>query len=258
VFYAGSRVFLCSSALFLVCPLIRRSRVLKQFVKDGLVNYSALQKDPKALRDYLGQIAAVGESQFNHWTQSQQLALLINLYNAATLDLIVRHYPIASIKKIGSLLKGPWDQPVVNLFGKTITLNHLEHQILRKKYNEPRIHFAIVCAALGCPPLRAEAYTADVLEAQLADQARTFLDTKAKNRVDLEKRVVFLSPIFKWFAEDFEKQTVLKFIAPYYPADVQKELNKGGFKIRYTDYDWALNDASRQNANLRTSALPLH
>jgi hypothetical protein len=222
-------------------------RVLKRFVKDGRVNYSALQKDSKALHEYLGQVAAVSENEFKRWTQSQQLALLINLYNAATLDLIVQHYPISSIKKIGSFFKGPWDQPVVRLFGQTITLNRLEHEILRKKYKEPRIHFAIVCAALGCPPLRSEAYTPDRLNEQLIDQARIFLGNKQKNRVDIEKRVTYLSPIFKWFSEDFEKQSgsVLKFVALFYLAGVQEELKKGGFKIRYTDYDWSLNEASR-------------
>jgi hypothetical protein len=223
-------------------------RVLKQFVKDGLVDYSALRKDPKALRDYLGEAAAVREDQFAQWNQSQQLALLINVYNAATLDLILQYYPISTIKKIGSFFKGPWDQPVVHLFGKTITLNHLEHEILRQKYNEPRIHFAIVCAALGCPTLRSEAYRPDRLEEQLADQGRTFFSTKSKNRVDLEKRVVYLSPIFKWFPEDFEKKagSVLKFAAPFFPPDVKEEMNKTAFKVRYTDYDWSLNDTSRK------------
>lgn len=222
--------------------------VLKKFVKDGLVNYAGLKADPKVLRTYLDGAAAVKADDFEKWNQSQQLALLINVYNAATIDLIVQRYPIASIKKIGSLFKGPWDQPVVRLFGETVTLNYLEHDVLRRKYSEPRVHFAIVCAALGCPPLRPEAYTADRLDEQLTDQGRTFLNSKQKNRIELEKRVVYLSPIFKWFPEDFEKQsgTVIKFIAPYYPANVQEELKKDGFKVRYTDYDWSLNDSPRK------------
>jgi hypothetical protein len=222
--------------------------LLKESVKDGLVDYAGLIRNRSSLSDYLAQTAAVSEKEFSQWNQSQQLALLINVYNAATLDLILQHYPIASIKKIGSFWKGPWDQPVVRLFGTTLTLNQLEHEILRKKYSEPRIHFAIVCAALGCPPLRSEAFTVDRLNEQLADQGRVFLNSKQKNRVDVERRVVYLSPIFKWFAEDFEKPSgsVIKFVAPYFPADAQAELKKGGFKIRYTDYDWSINDVSRK------------
>ena len=145
------------------------------------------------------------EVEFNRWTQPQQLAFLINLYDAATLKLIVEHYPVKSIKDIGNFFKGPWKQEVVPLLGKTVTLDYLEHGVLRKKYAEPRIHFAIVCAAKGCPPLRAEAFVADRLNEQLDDQGRVFLGPKEKNRWDTHARVLYLSPIFKWFSEDFER-----------------------------------------------------
>lgn len=219
-------------------------QLLKRHVADALVDYPALKADPKQLDACLDELAAVREADFLKWTQPQQLAFLMNLYNAATLRLILDHYPIKSIRKIGGLLSGPWDQPVVRLFGGTVTLGHLEHQILRKKYAEPRIHFAIVCAAHGCPPLRSEAYVADKLDAQLEDQGRKFLGDARKNSVDAKNRVVNLSRIFKWFSGDFEKKSgsVQKFVAPFFPADAQAELAKGGFKIFYTDYDWALNE----------------
>ena len=219
-------------------------QLLKRYVTDALVDYPALKNDSKKLNACLDELAAVREADFQQWTQPQQLAFLMNFYNAATLRLILDHYPIKSIKKIGGFLSGPWDQPVVRLFGGTVTLGHVEHEILRKKYNEPRIHFAIVCAALGCPPLRSEAYVADRLDAQLDNQGEKFLHDTRKNSVDAKNRVVNLSPIFKWFSGDFEKKsgTVLKFVAPFFPADAQAGLAKGGYKISYTGYDWSLNE----------------
>ncbi len=219
-------------------------KVLRQFVTNGLVDYAALKKQPQDLNAYLDKLAAVSETQFNAWSQSEQIAFLVNLYNAATLKLIIDHYPIESIRKIGWLLKGPWDQEVVRLFGNKTTLDHVEHGLLRKKYNEPRIHFALVCAALGCPPLRQEPYLASSLDAQLKEQGAQFISNESKNRVDLKKRTVYLSPIFKWFNQDFEKKSgsVVKFVAPYFSGEAREALLKGGFRIRYTDYDWSLND----------------
>ena len=177
----------------------------------------------------------------------QQLAFFINAYNAYTLQLIIDHYPVKSIKDIGSFFKGPWDQPAVRLFGRTLTLNNLEHDIIRKDYPDPRIHFALVCAAHGCPPLRDEAYVADHLEEQLDDQARQFLATPAKNRVDAGARTVYLSPIFKWYGADFEKKhgSVLAALEPYWPKASVGALAQGHFKIRYSDYDWSLNQTTR-------------
>ncbi|MST94891.1 MAG: DUF547 domain-containing protein [Pedosphaera sp.] len=219
-------------------------QLLKKHVTDALVDYPALKADSEKLDACLDEMAAVREADFQKWTQPQQLAFLMNLYNATTLRLILDHYPIKSIKKIGGFLSGPWDQPVVRLFGGTVTLGYVEHKILRKKYTEPRVHFAIVCAALGCPPLRSEAYLADKLNTQLDDQGEKFLGNARKNSVDARNRVVNLSPIFKWFSCDFEKKsgTVLKFVAPFFPADAQAEIAKGGYKIFYTDYDWSLNE----------------
>jgi len=193
--------------------------VLKSYVKDARVNYSALKAHPQELDRFLDQVAAVSETGFKRWTEKQQIAFLINAYNAYTLRLILDHYPVKSIKDIGTLFKGPWDQPVVHLFGRTLTLNTVEHKMLRKDYSEPRIHFALVCAAKGCPPLRGEAYVADRLDEQLDDQARQFLADSQKNRVDASRRTVYISPIFKWYGEDFEKKSggVLRFLKPYWP-----------------------------------------
>lgn len=221
-------------------------RSLKAHVTNALVNYPALKAAPQQLDAYLAACAAVTEATYEKWPEPQRLAFLINLYNAATLRLILDHYPVKSIKKIGGFFSGPWDQPVVRLFGKSTTLGAVEHELLRVQFDEPRLHFAIVCAARGCAPLRSEAYVADRIEQQFDEQGKAFLSNTAKNSVDVKTRTLYLSPIFKWFAEDFERGhgSVAKFIAPYFPAAVRNELVRGDFRVKYTDYDWSLNEAT--------------
>ena len=205
------------------------------------MDYAGLKADPAQLNGYLGQLAAVKESDFNKWSEEQQLAMLINLYNAATLKLIIDHYPVKSIKDIGGLFKKPWDIESLTLFGKPTTLDHVEHGLLRKKYDEPRIHFAIVCAAKGCPALRPGAYTAAQLDAQLNEQGEKFLRDSSKNRIDASNKTIYLSKIFKWFEEDFTKNgSLTDFVKPYFTRAGSKGLNDS-FKVKHTDYDWSLN-----------------
>ncbi len=222
-------------------------KVLKRFVKDGAVNYAALKSDPKDLDRYLDQLSSVPEAEFKKWPVEEQLAFFINLYNASTLRFILDHYPVKSIRKLSNIFFGPWDQPIVRLFGIKTTLNALEHGRLRNNYAEPRIHFALVCAARGCPPLRSEAYHADRLNEQLEDQGRKFLSSQGKNFVDSQKRLLYLSPIFRWYADDFVKKygSVKVFVQPYFPSQMSSELSKAGYKIRYTSYDWSLNDSNQ-------------
>lgn len=209
-------------------------RLLKAYVANGRVNYAGLKADPTALGQYLDQAAEVPEAHFKTWSEAQQLAYLINVYNASTLKLVVEHYPLKSIKEIGGLFKGPWDQPAVRIFGQTITLNTLEHGIIRKRYREPRIHMALVCAAKGCPPLRNEAYVADRLNEQLDDQSRIYLSSPAGLQIDRAKGEARLSSIFKWYSEDFP--SVSAFVARYAGQ------NMDGLKIGYLEYDWSLNN----------------
>jgi len=231
--------------------------VLKTFVADGRVNYSGLKNAPKALEVYLESAAGVPEEQFNAWTESQRLAFLINLYNAGTLKLIIDHYPVKSIKDIGSFFKGPWDQPAVKLFGKTVTLNHLEHGILRKQYGEPRLHMVLVCAAKGCPMLRGKAYTADKLDEQLNEQSRGYLTSPEGLSVDRGKNDVYFSSIFKWYGEDFiakyspkagftgldkTERAVANFCSEYIVSTDSDFLSAGGYAFKYLDYDWTLNE----------------
>ena len=210
--------------------------VLKRYVDEsGMVDYAGLKANRAGLDRYLESTAAVSRSSFDGWGKAEQLAFLINLYNAETLQYIVDHYPVASIKKLGGLISTPWDKKNVSLLGQKVSLNHLEHKVIRPNYAEPRIHFALVCAAMGCPPLRNEAFTAAKLDSQLEDQARIFLGETAKNRLD--GGTLHLSPIFKWYRDDFEKggQSVSGYVAPYIDGAT------AGKPVEWTDYDWSLN-----------------
>ena len=215
------------------------ANVLSIYVEDGLVDYSGLKADPEDLNNYLSQTSSVSKETFDGWAESEQLAFLINLYNTQTLDLIIQNYPVKSIKDIAKKSGGPWEQPVVNLFGDKITLNALEHEIIRKNYPEPRIHFALVCAAMGCPVLIDKPYTASALDDQLEEQTKLFLMDKEKNSIDVKKKTLMLSPIFDWFKQDFiaKSGSVIEFVNPYFDNQANKK-----FKIKYTHYDWSLND----------------
>lgn len=216
-------------------------RVLRAHVRAGAVDYAALRAAPGPLNEYLAALATVTEADFRRWPEPERLAFLLNLYNAATLKLVVDHYPVSSIKDIGGFLRGPWKLEVVRVFGRVTTLDHVEHVLIRQRYPEPRIHFALVCAAKGCPPLRSEAYVGARLEEQLADQAKRFLAESAKNRIVATENTVYLSPLFRWYGSDFENKhgSVLAALKPYWPADPPSGYES--FKVRYSDYDWSLN-----------------
>lgn len=217
-------------------------KILKANVKGKGVDYAALKKNSAPLAAYLKTLANINSSEFKSWSGDEQLAMLINLYNAATLKLVVDHYPVKSIKDIGGFA-GPWKQPVVDLLGKKQTLDYLENNILRPDYNDPRIHFGINCASIGCPALRSSAFRADKLSSQLDEQTRAFLGDTLKNRVDVKGRKLYLSSIFDWFKSDFVKKSgsVEKFIAPYLSAADRTAVLGGGLSIKYTNYSWSLN-----------------
>ena len=208
---------------------------MKKYVVNGMVDYAGLKSNRAGLDSYVAKTSAVSESDFKGWSEAQQLAFLINVYNAETVQLILDNYPVKSIKEIGNFISTAQDKKVVTLFGKTTTLNYVEHDLLRAKYSEPRIHFAIVCAAVSCPALRSEAFVADKLEAQLADQAKTFLTDKSKN--EYKGGVLHLSKIFDWFEGDFTKggKSIAGYVNPWFAEDVS------GSDVKFKDYNWALN-----------------
>lgn len=215
------------------------TNVLKKHVKGDGFDYAALHKDPDKLGAYLVDLSKVSKSEFKSWSEDQEMAYLINLYNAGTLKLIIDNYPLKSIKDIGS----PWKKKVIKLFGADRSLDYVEHDLLRKNYSDPRIHFGVNCASIGCPALRNEAFQAAKLDKQLDEQARKFLNDTSKNRVDNKRGVLYLSSIFDWFKGDFVKKSgsLEKFVAPYFGDSDRKAIQSGRLKIKNTDYDWNLN-----------------
>lgn len=224
--------------------------LLRRHVADGLVDYDAFSRSDE-FRTYLGQLT---EARPEGLPEAERLAFWINVYNAWTLELINAHEERDSIRNINKTLgllplKGPWSEKRVRAAGRTLSLDEVEHGIIRKQFDEPRIHFALVCAALGCPPLRSEAYTGALLEEQLEDQARRFLlQSPGKNRVDTAEATVWVSPILTWYKEDFggTDETLGRFLARYWPeGEARQLLLSGRFKLRKTEYDWTLNSVEK-------------
>jgi hypothetical protein len=225
--------------------------LLDDHVTDGHVDYAALCTDPR-LERYLAWLSVTDPESLDG---NGALATWINAYNAYTLKLIVDNYPVESINDLhagGRILahatrRTAWDKRFVVVGGETFSLNDVEHDIIRKRFDDFRIHFALVCAARSCPPLRDEAYTAARLDAQLEDQGRRFLSQTDKNRFDLDARTAYLSPIFKWYRGDFGEtdEDLLRAIAPFVgDAAVRSQLESapGDWRVEHTHYDWRLND----------------
>ena len=214
--------------------------LLKRVVRGGGVDYEALARDPAPLDAYLETLAG---ADFEALPRDGKLALLINAYNAFTLRLILDHYPLASIKDIPDAER--WKKTRWKVLGTTVSLDALEHEYLRAKFKEPRIHFAINCASVGCPPLRPEAYAPERLEAQLDDQAKQIHSQPTWFRYDAQANALELTELYSWFGGDFDAAagSVLKFVARYSP-EVAAALEAGTPpSVSFMDYDWSLNAA---------------
>ncbi len=220
------------------------------------VDYGGLKSDQTRLQNYVSTLSAVQPKTFDGWPREMQLAFLINAYNAFTVQLILTRYPdLGSIKELGSFLRSPWKKPFVPLLGQTLSLDDIEHGLIRGsgRYRDPRIHFAVNCASTGCPALRPEAYSPERLDAQLEDQAVRFLGDRVRNRIKGER--VEISPIFKWYRGDFEQgfrgdRSLADFLARYaaalgLSATQANDLRNGKVAISFGDYSWRLNDGSR-------------
>lgn len=259
--------------LLLATPLARAafdhrhaewSALLKQHVvlisngNASQVDYAGFKTDQAALKRYLDSLSAVGEADYRRWSKPQQLAFLINAYNAYTVELILTRYPdLKSINDLGSVLQSPWKKAFFTLLGKERGLDDVEHGLIRAPgaFDEPRIHSAVNCASIGCPMLRDEAFTADKLDAQLEDGMRRFLSDRTRNRFDTASNTLSVSKIFDWYQGDFEKgyqgfTSLEATFARYADAlgdtpQARDAIRKGGLNIRYLDYDWALNAIRR-------------
>lgn len=214
--------------------------ILKQYVNDaGLVNYRALKENSADLDTY---ITALAQAPLNNMGRNERLALLINAYNAFTLRLILDHYPLKSIKDIPSDQR--WDAKRWNLGGNIWSLNQIEHEQVRPNFKEPRIHFVLVCAAVGCPPLRNEAYAAKSLEQQLDAQANYVHAHERWFQFDPPANIVKLTSLYDWYGSDFIQVggSVLDYAARHSPK-LKNTLDEGGRpKVEFLDYDWSLND----------------
>ncbi len=245
---------------------------LKEFIDNkGMVNYKLLKAKPAKLQAFIAAIGSLDESTYEQWNDHAKIAFWLNAYNAITLKAIIDNYPIKSSffkslkfpKNSIRQIDGVWDKIKFNVMGKKFTLEDIEHKILRKRFDEPRIHTAMVCAAMGCPPLRNEPYQAEKLVLQLEDQSRRFLLDPKKFKIDHEKGIVFISLIFKWIGDDFIKSyapnksyrghegseaAVIKFIIEHLPEKLKKQwlVNSRMYKISYLDYDWSLNEQNEK------------
>jgi hypothetical protein len=201
-------------------------------------------------------LSAVPEPTFNGWSKPQRMAFLINAYNAFTVELILTKYPnLQSIKDLGSVFQSPWKPKWVPLLGTKLSLDDVEHEMLRKRgaYDDPRVHFAVNCASIGCPALREEAFVPERLEAQLDEQAQRFMADRSRNRYNAQRGRLEVSKIFDWFSVDFTSglrgiASLAAFTARYAdqladaPADREK-IRGQQVEIGFLDYDWKLNDA---------------
>ncbi len=233
--------------------------LLKRHVK-WLPDYKQSRLDYKnidraALKSVLDALSAVTVAQFGTFSKPEQMSFWINAYNAFTVELILTQYPnLKSIKDLGTFLQSPWRRKFFSLLGGERTLDWIEHTQLRPKYADPRVHAAIVCASIGCPALRHEAFTAKDLDTQLDDAMQRFMADRTRNRFQNGKLEV--SMIFKWFREDFEKghkglQKLDDLWARYAtqlsdtPEDVARLRSKAGVSVEFLHYDWSLNDVGR-------------
>jgi len=212
--------------------------LLAQYVTKGRVDYDGFKQDEKRLDDYLAVLSATDADSLSH---NDKFAFYINAYNAFTIKLILTKYPgINSIKEIGSFFSSPWSKEFISLNGRTVSLDYIEHEVLRPLFKDPRVHFAINCASKGCPPLLGVPYEGKILEAQLDAVTRAFVNDKKFNF--LKENTLFLSRIFTWFEEDFNGKPLL-FIRQYAEDDFRAKLDASGpeIKLIYLDYDWTLN-----------------
>jgi hypothetical protein len=212
----------------------RWNELLKTHVSEsGNVNYKAFIKDKDKFEQYLSLIKNSHPNK--QWSKDEQMAYWINAYNAFTVKLILDNWPVKNIKNIGGA-KSPWDIEFIKIKDKTYTLNAIEHEILRKDFNDPRIHFAVNCASISCPKLLNEAYTAEKLDQQLTARAKDFINRTSKNSIQQDK--IIISKIFKWYKEDFTQNgTLIDYINQY--SNIQ--INKNA-KIEYNEYNWSLNN----------------
>jgi hypothetical protein len=242
--------------------LLSRHVILLDGGKASRMDYSGMQKDHPQFKVYLESLSKVSKQELKSWRKSQQIAFLINAYNAFAVEKILTRYPdIKSVWDFGKIFGNPFKDRFFRLLGEDFSLDRIEHGTLRKPgaYDEPRVHFAVNCASVGCPMLREEAYVADRLDAQLEEQTRRFLSDRTRNRYNIADGTVEISKIFDWYKEDWTSgyrgfdgkrppaASREQFFAGYADLLADRPEDRARIRehkatIRFLDYDWNLND----------------
>lgn len=245
--------------------LLKKHVVLVDGGKASQVRYAGFQQDRAALKRYLASLSKVPRQEFDGWSKARQIAFLVNAYNAHAVEKILTRYPgIRSIWDFGKVFGNPFKDRFFMLLGREGSLDWIEHETLRKPgaYDEPRVHYAVNCASVGCPMLREEAYVAERLEAQLEEQATRFLSDRSRNRYDPASGSLEVSRIFDWFKEDWTSgyrgfddkgppvQTRERYFARYAELladrpEHRKAIEDGKAPLTFLDYDWRLNDVKQ-------------
>lgn len=245
--------------------LLSRHLVVQDGGRSSRLRYAGMAADRPALRAYLDRLSSVSEAEFRAWNKPQQMAFLLNAYNAFTVEKVLTRYPdLKSIRDFGRVFGNPWADRFFRLLGRDTSLDQVEHEMLRAKgvYDEPRIHFAANCASTGCPMLREEAYVGERLDAQLAEQERRFLSDRARNRFNPRSGRLEVSRIFDWYRQDWEsglrglsgtaspvasrEQYFARHAALLAELDEdRRRIAEGRIAVEFLDYDWSLNDVAR-------------
>jgi len=233
--------------------------------KASQVDYAGMAGDRVRLKAYLESLSRVGEEKFGAWTKAEQMAFLINAYNAFMVEKVLTRYPsIRSVWDFGKLFGNPFKDRFFTLLGRPASLDRIEHELLRQPgvYDEPRVHFAVNCASVGCPMLREEAYAAERIDAQLEDQARRFLSDRSRNRYDAAKGALEVSKIFDWYKIDWSSgyrgiganvrpiESLSEYLGRYSglladESAQQRQIAERKAGVRHLEYDWTLNDIKR-------------
>ncbi len=245
--------------------LVKKHVVVISGGKASQIDYAGMAADRARLKAYLESLARIDEEEFGAWTKAERMAFLINAYNAFMVEKVLTRYPdLRSVWDFGKLFGNPFKDRFFTLLGRPSSLDRIEHELLRQPgvYDEPRVHFAVNCASVGCPMLREEAYGAERIDAQLEDQAQRFLSDRSRNRYDAAKGALEVSKIFDWYKVDWSSgfrgiganARPIGSLPEYFSRNAkllasdpgeQRLLSEQKFGIRHLEYDWALNDIKR-------------
>lgn len=201
---------------------------------EGVVNYKSIIKNISQLNDFIGYLEKTSPDK--NWSDNKKKAFWINAYNAYTIQLITKHYPLKSILEIKLDGKDAWNAPIAKVGGKNYTLNQIEHEVLRKTYNDPRIHVGVNCASFSCPPIANFAFTEKNIESELERLMKQFVNDSKRNKLTAKK--IQLSKIFEWYKDDFTQNGKLTaYISKYANIEISKKA-----KVKFLEYNWNLNE----------------